>query len=308
MDEQLTSYERAVTDDADAHELLIERRTAIKQFGFKTAGAVALGMLATGAAGVVTSEPAEAQTLTDNDILNFALNTEYVEGEYYLRGFLGQGLAATDLTGTGVQGTVLGGVKVPFQTQAVFDVIQKTATDEVNHIRFLRRVLGSAAVAEPTIDLLNSFNSVGVAAGLVAPGTQFNPFLNEVNFLLGAFTLTDAGITAYAGAIGLLTQTVNISSSASILAAEALHDGAIRLLLGQFSQQTAANAISAVRAKLGGPYEQGVSIPNLPINIAPTDTDGLVFRRAPIQILSILYNGIRAGGGFLPNQANGTIK
>ena len=308
MDEQLTSYERTVADDDGAHELLIERRAAIKQLGFKTAGAVALGVLATGAAGVVTSEPAEAQALTDNDILNFALNTEYVEGEYYLRGFLGQGLAATDLTGTGTQGTVLGGAKVPFQTQAVFDVIQKTATDEVNHIRFLRRVLGSAAVAEPTIDLLNSFNSLGVAAGLVAPGTQFNPFLNEVNFLLGAFALTDAGITAYAGAIGLLTQNANISSSASILAAEALHDGAIRLLLGQFNQQTAANAITVVRAKLGGPYEQGLSIANLPINVAPTDSDGLVFRRQPIQVLSILYNGIRAGGGFLPNQANGTIR
>ena len=115
-------------------------------------------------------------------------------------------------------------------------------------------------------------------------------------------------MTAYAGAIGLLTQTANIASSASILAAEALHDGAIRLLLGQFGQQAPANAISAVRAKLGGPYEQGLSIPNLPINVAPTDSDGLVFRRAPIQILSILYNGIRAGGGFLPNQANGTIK
>lgn len=308
MDEQLTSYERSVADDDGAHELLIERRTAIKQFGFKTAGAIALGVLATGAAGVVTSEPAEAQALTDNDILNFALNTEYVEGEYYLRGFLGQGLAAADLTGTGTQGTVLGGAKVPFQTQAVFDVIQKTATDEVNHIRFLRRVLGSAAVAEPTIDLLNSFNALGAAAGLVAPGTQFNPFLNEVNFLLGAFALTDAGVTAYAGAIGLLTQNANILSSASILAAEALHDGAIRLLLGQFSQQTAANAITVVRAKLGGPFEQGLSIPNLPINVAPTDTDGLVFRRQPIQILSILYNGIRAGGGFLPNQANGTIR
>ena len=308
MDDQLTSYEQAVADDDGAHGLLIERRAAIKQFGYKTAGAIALGVLATGTAGVVTSEPAEAQTLTDNDVLNFALNTEYVEGQYYLRGLLGQGLAATDITGTGTQGTVLGGSQVPFQTQATFDVVQKTAQDEVDHIRFLRRVLGTAAVAQPTIDLLNSFNALGAAAGLVPAGTQFNPFLNEVNFLLGAFALTDAGVTGYAGAINLLTQPANISSSASILAAEAYHAGAIRVLLGQYSQQTAANAISAVRIKLGGPYEQGLSLPNLPINISSVNSDGLVFQRAPIQLLSILYNGIRAGGGFLPNQANGTIK
>ena len=308
MDDQLTSYERAVGDDDGAHELLIERRAAIKQFGFKTAGAIALGVLATGTAGVVTSEPAEAQTLTDTDILNFALNTEYVEGNYYLIGLLGTGLSATDITGTGAQGTVLGGSKVPFQTAISFAVTQKTAQDELDHVRFLRRVLGSAAVAQPQIDLLNSFNALGVAAGLVPAGTQFNPFLNEVNFLLGAFALTDAGVTGYNGAITLLTQPANIVSTASILAAEAYHAGAIRTLLGQFSQQTAANAISTVRIKLGGPYEQGLSLPNLSTNISSTTTDGLVFARQPIQLLSILYNGIRAGGGFLPNQANGTIK
>ena len=308
MDDQPTSYERAVADDDGAHELLIERRAAIKQFGFKTAGAIALGVLATGTAGIVTSEPAEAQTLTDTDVLNFALNTEYVEGQYYLIGLLGTGLAATDITGTGTQGTVLGGSKVPFQTAIAFDVIQKTAQDELDHVRFLRRVLGTAAVAQPQIDLLNSFNALGVAAGLVPAGTQFNPFLNEVNFLLGAFALTDAGVTGYNGAITLLTQPANIASTASILAAEAYHAGAIRTLLGQDNQQAAANAISAVRIKLGGPYEQGLSLPNLPTNISSTTTDGLVFARTPIQLLSILYNGIRAGGGFLPNQANGTIK
>ncbi len=38
---------------------------------------------------------------------------------------------------------------------------QKNTIDAVNHVRFLRRVPGRAAVAQPNIDLLNSFNVSG---------------------------------------------------------------------------------------------------------------------------------------------------
>ena len=295
---------------APATEDGMDRRSLIGQFGAGAAAILAAGAVATGVT-VVAPQPAAAQAVTDNDILNFALNLEYLEGEYYIRGLLGRGLDASDVNdpnGVGQAGFVLGGSAVPFRTEAVAGVVQRITIDEVNHIRFLRRALGNAAVPRPNIDLLNSFNAVAVAAGLIPAGTQFNPFADEVSFMIGAISLTDVGVTAYAGAARLLQSKDNLDAAASILAAESYHAGALRTLLAMFGQQNAVNAISAVRARVGGGKDQGLSLPNLNYNIAPVDTDGFVYRRTAAEVLGVVYNGVRTGGGFLPNQANGAIR
>ena len=285
----------------------VNRRSLVGSIGAGAASAVALGALAGGMV-VSQSTPAQAQTITDADILNFALNLEYVEAEYYIRAFLGRGLDAADRDGVGGAGFVLGGAAVPFTTPAIAAYAQKLATDEVNHVRFLRRTLGSAAVGAPSIDLLNSFNALAAAAGLVPAGTQFNPFLNEQNFLLGSFVFEDVGVTAYGGAAALLTSKDALNAAASILAIEAYHSGAIRASLGAQGLQAQANAISAVRARAGNGKEGGLSLPNLAINISPSDTDSLAYRRTTSEVLNIVYNGNPNGGGFLPNRMNGTIR
>lgn len=285
----------------------VNRRSLVGRIGAGVAGVAALGGMAAGMA-VSAPAPAQAQTITDADILNFALNLEYIEAEFYIRAFLGVGLDAADRNGVGGSGFVLGGSQVRFQTPAIAAYAQKITVDEVNHVRFLRRALGSAAVGAPNIDLLNSFNALAAAAGLVPSGTQFNPFLNEQNFLLGAFIFEDVGVTAYAGAARFLQNKDYLDAAASILAIEAYHSGSIRASLGALGLQAQANAISAVRARAGNGKEQGLSTANLPINISPADSDSLAFRRTTNEVLSIVYNGTATGGGFLPNRMNGTIR
>ena len=253
------------------------------------------------------SREAYAQTapVTDTDILNFALNLEYLEAEYYLRATTGMGLTAADTSGAGTQGTVTGGSAVPFLSKKIADLAAEIAANEKDHVEFLRAALGSSAVAEPSIDLYNSFNTAAVAAGL---GESFNPFENDLTFLLGAYIFEDVGVTAYAGAAPLITSKTYLGAAADILAVEAYHAGSIRTLLYELHQEVATAKISALRAAASmAADDQGVSL-NKMINIFPVDANGLAFNRTTTQVLNIVYlGGASANYGFFPQGLNGTI-
>jgi hypothetical protein len=201
---------------------------------------------------------------------------------------------------------VTGGSLVPFQNTAIAYIAQKIAVDELAHVNFIRAVLGSAAVPEPEIDLVNSFTTLAVAAGLIAPGQTFNPFASETDFLLGAYIFEDVGATAYSGAAALLSPTV-LPYAASILAVEGYHAGAIRGRLSDIGGDAATNAISALRQKLSGVGDNGLNYQNNPANFTNVDVNGQVYRRTPQQVLAIVYGGGTTSGLFFPNGVNGAI-
>ncbi len=285
----------------------LERRGLMRRFGAGMASAAALGAISAGGT-VLTSRPARAAAITDGDVFNFALNLEYLEAEFYLRAVTGQGLTSSLTGGTGTQGAVTGGALVPFQTPAVAYYAQRIANDELAHVRFLRDALGASAVAEPTIDLMTSFTTLAVAAGLITQGQTFNPFASEVDFLLGAYIFEDVGVTAYAGAANVLTSPDSVAYAASVLAAEAYHAGAIRGYISNIGGGAATNAISALRATLSGVQDDfGTDADGNPFNITNLDINGQAFRRTPQQVLSIVYGGGTTSGLFFPNGMNGTI-
>ncbi len=293
--------------------------------GIGAAATAFLGMM--GPVGeVLIGKKAHAQSaITDSDILNFALNLEYLEGEYYTRGVTGVGLPNSLVTGTGTLGGVNGGTLVPFQNPVFFEVGAKIAVDEQAHITFLRSQLGSAAVARPLIDLAGAFQAAALAAGAIPAGTVFNPFADEVSFFLGAFTLTEVGVTAYAGAAALISSPAVLSAAASILAIEAYHAGAIRGLLTQsaagvglaadvntgslapFQSQAIANLQSVASGALTA---TGITNPqNGFAQISARDSNALAFRRTTAQVINVVENGNGANhqGGFFPNGLNGRI-
>ena len=222
-------------------------------------------------AGLALTSIADAQTstLTDADYLNFALNLEYLEAEFYTLAASGQTIdqAGLGITGTGTQGTVTtkqGGpsaCKVPFANSLVQSYAQEIATEERNHVKFLRGALGSSAVAQPAIDLYNSFNTLASLLGLGL--SSFDPFADDIHFLLGSYIFEDVGVTAYTGAAPNLTSSTNLDAAAGIQGVEAYHAGMIRTTIygldqsattlgGPGTATAVAAAISKLRATVDG--------------------------------------------------------
>ena len=283
----------------------------LRRVGKGVAGAAFLAALSPVGAALVSGSAAAQSAISDTAILNFALNLEYIEAEFYLRAISGQGLTASDTSGVGNAGGVNGGSQVPFTTALFAQYAANIALDELNHVRFLRSALGSAAVARPLIDLAGGFQAAAVAAGIATAATPFNPFGDQLSFFLGAFIFEDVGVTAYAGAAALISNRAYLSAAAAILAVEGYHAGLIRTVLGQlgFAAAYDSQAIATLRATASRANDdQGVIFPNNGfVNIAPTDSNGLAFQRTPAQVINVVTVGGQGKGGFLPNGFNGTI-
>ncbi|MES2987148.1 MAG: ferritin-like domain-containing protein [Pseudomonadota bacterium] len=303
-----------------------ERRNFFKAFG--TASAIAGGFVLANKV-----NPAGAQAApTDGDILNFALNLEYLEAQFYLYAATGAGLPANLLTGSGTPGAATGGRAVTFTDPVVAQYAREIAADERAHVEFLRTAIGSTVVAQPAIDIgaspTGAFSTAARAAGLIGPGQSFDPYASDEAFLLAAFIFEDVGVTAYKGASPLLTSKAFLEAAAGILAVEAYHSSIVRTTLYAKGMQTptamiglktiieATEGVSDARDSLDGTadLDQGVrpsgTGANTISNIVPLDTNGLAYSRTAGQVLNIVYlnNTAVTGGGFFPAGVNGTLR
>jgi hypothetical protein len=311
------------------------RRQFLGQMGLVGAGAVLASC-----APVIAQQPNKPNL--DATIFNFALNLEYLEAAFYLAavGRLGELTAAggdasrvilpASLTAANASnGTGIAGLSAEVRAYA-----QEIATDELNHVKVIRAVLGNAAVAQPRIDLGPAFQAAGNAASGGAI-TGFDPYANELFFLHGAFIFEDVGVSAYKGAARLLVDDKaggNLENAAGILAVEAYHSGSIRTLLYQRrAQQVTANltvadvvqAISNLRDAVDGTsdLDQGITsnVDGNPAyvrsqtnaaNIVLADTNSIAFSRTPRQVANIVFldtTGSATKGGFFPDGLNGSF-
>ena len=308
---------------------------------------LSLGTTALAGLAVASTTSAKAQTTaappaySDNDILNFALNLEYLEANYYYLAAFGTtidqanaatmaaGAARYDINGAGMQGSVMykTNPKVPFTTTVVGSYAVETAIEEGKHVGFLRTTLGSAAVAQPQIDLTGgatfgstaAWNTLATAAGIQAPNNPFDPFLSDATFLIGAYVFEDVGVTAYHGAAPLLTTTPTgkayLQAAAGILAVEAYHAGFVRTsilltdptdamgfqtLTQQISKLRATLSAAATTTPVAGGDDFGLAVQTVSLGgasvTATTIVDAdpmneLAFARTTTQVLNIVTGG-----------------
>jgi len=228
------------------------------------------------------------------DILNFALNLEYLEAEFYTYATTGKSITSFGIGTKGSAnganpangGTTKGGAKVTFSKDdsILHDVASQIGADERAHVVLLRGALGSSAVAMPNIDL-----------GALGFG-----FDNQNDFLRAARILEDIGVTAYAGAAGFLKTPEIITAAAGLLGAEAEHAAGIRTQIARLQIPTTALDGVDIVPPPSGEARQVFSI---------DASNGLVATRTPGQVLYLAFGG-KPGvkqGGFFPAGLNGTI-
>lgn len=271
-----------------------------------------------------TPTPSPTPTLADPDILNYALQLEYLQAQFYAYATTGNGLSASLTGGSGAAGAVTGGRQVAFSDPLIARYASELAADQVAHVTYLRGLIGTTTTAQPAIDIsataTGPFSVLARGAGLIGTGGTFDPYESDVNFLLGAYIFQDLVVTAYKGVLPLFTTPANTDAVAGLLATEAYHAATIRSMLYTMgasvpAYRTSADGFSNQRDSLDGPsdLDQGISpttINNATVStIVPADAFGITFSRTPQQVLNIVYlsGAGPSKGGFFPAGINGKV-
>jgi hypothetical protein len=260
------------------------RRSLLKKLGIASA--------ALGASAVVGQKELKAQSAPSAvDVVQFALNLEYLEAEFYSVATTGQTLEARGNDFGGTPTTTSYG-RVNFANSAILtgQVAQFIAADELNHVLLLRSALsglGITPVSKPNINL-DALASLGASLE------------NEMSFLVLSRIFEDIGVSAYAGGSTYLSGEV-LQIAARILAVEGEHVANVRLQIARLGIQTAGLDGADVLPPPSGTNFFSTNVAN-----------GLCAVRTPGEVLYLAYGvalgGSLNGGGFFPEGVNGNIK
>ncbi|KAK9080041.1 hypothetical protein SSX86_001716 [Deinandra increscens subsp. villosa] len=263
---------------------------------------------------------------SDINLLEFPLNLEYFEAEYFLFGSMGKGLdnIEPDLAAGGPPPI---GAKQANISLVVKDIITQFGYQEVGHLRAIKKKV--RGFPRPLLNLsADSFATVINAAFGKPLSPPFDPYANDINYLISCYVIPYVGLTGYVGANPLLHSPVSRKLVAGLLGVESGQDAVIRSLLyerandkvvpykmsvGEFTEK-----ISQLRNKLGhnGVKDEGLKVPlelgaekKVQGNVLAGDRDSLAYGRTPREILRIVYGtgNEHAPGGFYPNGGDGVI-
>ncbi|KAJ6776143.1 DESICCATION-LIKE PROTEIN [Salix koriyanagi] len=236
---------------------------------------------------------------TDKDLVQFPLNLEFLEAEFFLSGALGHGLDAIEPDFAAGGPPPIGAQKANLDP-VTRKIIEEFGYQEVGHLRAIITAVGG--IPRPLYDL--------------------------INYLLASYAIPYVGLVGYVGTIPYLTTYSSRALVASLLGVESGQDAVIRTLLYEKAHEKVmpynitvaefTNAISFLRNELAmcGVRDEGLIVP-LPLgaenrtesNILSADSNSRSYARTQPQILRIVYGtgSEYKPGGFLPRGGNGKI-
>ncbi|XP_010027142.1 desiccation-related protein PCC13-62 [Eucalyptus grandis] len=262
----------------------------------------------------------------DVDLLEFPLNLEYFEAELFLYASLGYGLdkVAPNLTMGGPSPI---GARAANLGPLIKDIILQFALQEVGHLKAIKTTV--KGFPRPLLNLsAASFAKVMDNAFGHALKPPFDPYANEINFLLASYLVPYVGLTGYVGANPKLQGSVSKRLVAGLLGVESGQDAVIRALLYEraawevkpygITMAEFSDRMSELRNKLGhdGLKDEGLVVPlhlgaegKIKGNVLAGDKYSVSYDRTPEEILRIVYGSgdESVPGGFYPKGGNGHI-
>ncbi|CAN4111092.1 unnamed protein product [Withania somnifera] len=240
----------------------------------------------------------------DVDKMQFAVNLEFLEAEYFLWAAYGHGLdvVAPNLT---MGGPPPIGVRKANLDPLTKNIIVEFAYQEVGHLRALKSTVG--VFPRPLLDLsAKNFGKLFDKAfghKLVPP---FDPYRDSLSYMLSCYVIPYVGLVGYVGT------NPNINGYKTKRRATKL--------VHPYSHTVAdfTSRLSNPRNKLAkcGIKDEGIFVhPQLGAenrtrnNVLSANFDSLSYKRTPAEILRIVYGSgdEHVHSGFYPNGANGKI-
>jgi len=159
-----------------------------------------------------------SDSISDADVLNYALTLEYLEATFYTAALGGRGTTGVPSSGgTFSRGRITGARQLArlggrLRRDAYRD-LSDIRDHEVTHVEFLRGALGASAVGPCTFNFRSALKNVN-------------------SFLETAQLLENTGVMAYDGAIRYVDAGDNLQASAEIATVEARHAAYLNLING----------------------------------------------------------------------------
>ena len=294
-----------VTEEQLATDLaVLELDRTIHQVSRRSFFSTISALGAATAAGLIAMAPtaqAQAQSAAPSipEILNFALNLEYLEANLYIAVSGSGPLASADGAGQVINSP--GKLSLDSQTMAT---AENLANDERHHIELLRALLLSAGItpiSQPEIDY-----SMG---GKLKITTQ-------AQFLAVARQFTAVGNSAYGGAAQyLVSNPLVLTGAGQILGAEGQHLGGLNYLCAE--QGVVSPMVDAMDVPPASAPDYNFFTITSPTSALETGP-ALGPARTPQQVLGIVFGTSTpttktpaagtTSGGFFPKGVNGSIR
>jgi hypothetical protein len=135
---------------------------------------------------------------SDVDLLEFPLNLEYLETEFFCWSALGHGLDAIDENLTGGGPPSIGGQTASL-TPLVRDIATQFCYQEVGHLRAIKQNV--RGFPRPLLDIsAANFGKIVEQALNATLDPPINPYDNSANFLTASYIIPYVGLTGYVGA------------------------------------------------------------------------------------------------------------
>ncbi|XP_077250138.1 ferritin-like catalase Nec2 [Tasmannia lanceolata] len=262
----------------------------------------------------------------DIDLLEFPLNFEYLQAEFFLRASVGHGLdkVAPNLS---MGGPPPRGARRANLDPLTRDIITQFAHQDIGHLRAIKSNV--QGFPRPLMDLSPRCFAAMMDEAFGHPlQPAFDPYANNINFLLASYLLPYVGLTGYVGINPGLKGALSRRLVAGLLGMQSAQDAVIRTLLyerGMMKVQPYditvsefTKRISDMRNRLGGTgvKDKGIIVPPVmgpeekhPGCVLAGDRYAVAYERTPREILRILYgkDTAHSPGGFFPDGANGKI-